>query len=210
MTQRSLRNRPLSMRQMAAFRQQQKYANANFARDDRNPNYLGVAGTAALGAGGIAATRYGVAEGRTRLAQRGLDKGMEGATLMPAREAIPERRNAIPEYYSGSEEGVKRLKRAQSGGARGAAELDVERAKRLGGGIADDFKGIGKEYNRSIDQSIASGLGQGGNLKRGSRLGAGLNSGRKFLLGTNTGRAGLAVGALGAGYAGYRALRGND
>jgi len=212
MTQRSLRNRPLSMRQMAAFRQQQKYANADFARDARNPNYLGYGAAAAGGGVGL---RYGGAELNTRLAQRSLNENTMSSPIEARGQSVD----------------INTQRRAMSRGARGQLGRDFDNlgqglrnagrgvgqsfqnlqtdAGRLGKTIQDDFGQIGKEYDRSIAAG-QKGLEKGANMKRGTRLGAGLNSGRKFLLGTNAGRAGLAAGALGAGYAGYRALSGNN
>jgi hypothetical protein len=212
MTQRSLRNRPMSMRQMAAFRKQEKYANANFGRDDRNPNYLGYGAAAGVGGLGL---RYGGAELNTRLAQRTLNQNTMSSPIEARGQSVD----------------INTQRRAMSRGARGQLGRDLDNlgqgfrnagrsvgqgfqnlqtdAGRVGKSIQDDFGQIGKEFDRSVTAG-RKGLEKGANLKRGTRLGAGLNSGRKFLLGTNTGRAGLAAGALGAGYAGYRALRGND
>lgn len=216
MNSNEMRQRASRMREMAKFSNKNNQSQANF--EGNNP-YAQAAGYGALGLGGAAALRYGVPEARQRFRNRNLGSqdmidprggargaaeadvqrvrqafGQDSAVRNPRRTASAVGRNAADSFANLRQGAVNNV--ADAGRA-----VDSARA-----GVVRDVLSVGDSFQQGIAPNQLNTTARGG-LKRGTRLGAGLNSGRKFLFGTNTGRAGLALGALGAGYAAGNALR---
>jgi hypothetical protein len=165
------------------------YQAAEFKRgkDKKKRKRRGALATAGMIAGGLAGAgalaagaRYGGAEASTRLANRRLTKDME--TYQDG--------NISNVKAKGQRVNINTMRNAQSGGAKGQLDRDVQAIKDFGSKVKNyDYKGIPGRVSDAASRAYGAGRAALGTT--GGKIGAGL--GAAALLG-------------GAGYGAYRMM----
>lgn len=166
--------------------------NANFAQpEDNSPNYLGY-GAAGAGVAGVGGAAY--------LGQRGYRNR--------SRYNYGGSKNPVKEQFKSDRQALQARGREAVDDARVRGSNAVDSARNAPGnmwrGVKNDLGTVKSGYQ---DQMAKTGLVDN-QAPRGSRL-RGAGAGANKFLRTNTGKVGLGLSLLGAGAAGYGALRRN-